>query len=392
MIMTRRIFWVGLAMAMVTMIFAGVTAAEDTVTIGIVCELSGSGAPAGMRWHRGVLMAMEEINEAGGLLGKKIAPFSLDTKTEPPVSVAAMKKAIERKPFVIMGTVYSSSTVVNMHVLQKAGIPQITGSGAPAVTQQGNPNIFRTEFNTALSMRKVAVWLTDVLKVEKLAIIYTSDAMGKGLRDALVKLVEPKGVEIVADMASEAGQVDFTGEFARVKSSGADTFFVYLHEEECGRLMSQAKDMGIDKITRIVGDGTLITEDAIRLAGDAANGVEAHVALSPVAEPLRPLAAKYLEKYGEVADHNFLKAYIGMQMVKAVVDEIGSFDQQKFRDFLHNRTLCVKEHPGILMDIHIDENGDVSKNSFIITVKDRKHVISSVLPPLNPAFFDKCKP
>jgi len=131
--MIRKILFIGFVVAMVWAILpsAGITA--ETVKIGIVCELSGSGAPAGMRWQRGILMAVDEINAADGILGRQIETFSLDSKTEPPVSVAAMKKAIEKEPYVVMGTVYSSSTVVNMSVLQKAGIPQFTGSTAPPI-------------------------------------------------------------------------------------------------------------------------------------------------------------------------------------------------------------------------------------------------------------------
>jgi len=140
--MARKLFLNCLTVALVLIIlqsFAGIVQA-DTVKIGIVAEMSGAGARVGARWERGILLAVEEINAAGGILGNKIETFTLDTKTEPPVSVAAMKKAIEKEPFVIMGTVYSSSTVVNMGILQKAGIPQIVGSEATGVTQKGNPN------------------------------------------------------------------------------------------------------------------------------------------------------------------------------------------------------------------------------------------------------------
>jgi branched-chain amino acid transport system substrate-binding protein len=79
-------------------------AQADTVKFGIVIEVSGGGAPVGKNWIRGVLMAVEEINQAGGILGKKIETFTLDTQSKPPVSVAAVKKAIERKPFAVFGT------------------------------------------------------------------------------------------------------------------------------------------------------------------------------------------------------------------------------------------------------------------------------------------------
>ncbi len=381
----KRILIMVLSLVLIVCLF--VPAHADTVKFGIVCEMSGGGAPVGKNWERGVLMAVEEINQAGGILGKKIETFTLDTQSKAPVSVAAVKKAIEKKPFAVFGTIYSSSTVVNMSFLEKAGIPQFTGSEAPKVTQQGNKNIFRSSYHAGLSMKKAVKWLTEVIKTQNMAIIYVNNAFGKGGRDALVGQLTAKGVKIVSDVATEPGQTDFTGELARVKSSGADTLFLYLHEEESGRIMPRIREMGLDKTMKIVGHTTLLTSDAIRLAGDAANGVQGHVGLTPIAKEQKPLADKYESKYSELPDHNFFKAYISVYVVKAAVEEIGSFDQQKLRNYLHNRTLRAKKYPNLLMDIYYDENGDVDRQSFLIEIKNQKHAIFGILPPLHEERF-----
>jgi branched-chain amino acid transport system substrate-binding protein len=391
--MNRRIFFISLLVVLVSVVLLSLSALaeEKEVKIGIVVEISGAGAPVGKNWERAVLMAVDEINARGGILGKQIETFTLDTKSEAPVSAAVMRKAIGMNPFAIMGTIYSSSTVVNMKVLQQAGIPQFTGSEAPKITQQGNRNIFRTSYHAGLSMQKVVKWLTEVLKVRSLAFTYCNDTVGKGVHDALVELLTPKGVKIVADIATEVGQADFTGELARVQRSGADTFFIFYHEEENARILLQIREMGLDKSMKIVGHTTLLASDTLRLAKEAANGIRGHVGLSPVAPPLKALADKYENKYGELPDHNFYKAYMGTYTVKAIVEEIGAFDQQKFRDTLHNHTLCVKDHPGILMDIYYDENGDIDRESFLVEVQNQKHVITGTLPPLRPELFEKCK-
>lgn len=387
--MIRRILsiCIPLVLTVALVLSFGATAKADNVKFAIVCEISGGGAPVGKNWERGVLMAVDEINQADGILGKKIETFTLDTKSEAPVSVAAMKKGIEQKPFVVMGTIYSSSTIVNMSILEKAGIPQFTGSEAPKITQQGNQNIFRSSYSADLSMKKVVKWLTDVHQVKKLAIIYVNNAFGKGGRDALVELLTAKGVELVSDIPTEPGQMDFTGELARAKSTDADTLFIYCHEEESGRMLPAIREMGVDKKMRIVGHTTLLTADTIRLAGKAADGVQGHVGLSPVAPPLKALADKYIAKYNEGPDHNFFKAYISTYVVKALVEEIGAFDQQKLRDKLHNHTLYVKDHPNIMMDIYYDEKGDIDRESFLVEIQDGKHVITKTIPPLEPARF-----
>jgi branched-chain amino acid transport system substrate-binding protein len=236
-------------------------------------------------------------------------------------------------------------------------------------------------------MQKVVKWLTEVIQAKNLAIVYVNNAFGKGGRDALVDLLSKKGVNIVADVATDPGQSDFTGELARVKTSGADTLFVYLHEEESGRILPQIRDLAVDKVMKIVGHVTLLGSDVIRLAGDAANGVEGHVGLTPVANELKPVAERCEKRFGEGPDHNFYKAYINVYAVKAAVEAIGAFDQQKLRDFLHNRTLYVKDHPGILMDLYFDENGDIDRQSFLVVIKDQKPVIKDILEPLHPERF-----
>jgi len=341
-----------------------------------------------------VQMASEEINAAGGILGKKIDTFILDTKTEAPVAVAATRKAVESKPFIVMGPIFSGSTLACMGLLRDAGIPEFVGSESSNVGKQNAPNnanTFLTSLNVDLGMQKVASWITDVMKTKKIALLWVNDELGKSGREALKKLLEPKGVQFVADLATELGQSSFTGELSRIKASGADTLFIYMHEEESGKVLPQVKEMGLDKQMRVVGHDTLLTEDTLRLAGSAANGVVGHVGLSPVAAPLKPVADRYLARYKEFPDHNFFKTYIAMTVIRAVVEQNKSFDQQKFREKLKNSTLCVKDYPGILMNVHYDERGDLDRESFLIKIENQKQVMAGILPPLHPESFTECK-
>ena len=393
--MFKRILWVSLLAVMARgLSLSSEVIAQDKVTMAIVIEQSGPGAAVGGRWIRGVQMASEEINGAGGILGKKIDTFILDTKTEAPVAVAAVRKAIESKPFIVMGPIFSGSTLACMGLLRDAGIPEFVGSESPNVGKQNasnNPNTFLTSLNVDLGMQKVAKWVTDVMKTKKIALIWANTELGKSGREALKRLLEPKGVQFVADLATELGQSSFTGELSRIKASGADTLFIYMHEEESGKLLPQVKEMGLDKQMKVVGHDTLLTEDTLRLAKDAANGIVGHVGLSPVALPLKPVADRYLARYKELPDHNFFKTYIAMSVIRAIVEQNKSFDQQKFRDKLKNSSLCVKDYPGILMDVHYDEKGDVDRESFLIKIENQKQTMAGILPPLHPEWFSNCK-
>jgi branched-chain amino acid transport system substrate-binding protein len=111
-------------------------AAQPAVKAGVVVEITGGGAPVGNMWKNGVQMAVDEINQAGGILGRRVETFVLDTQSDPPTSVAVMKRAVAEKPLVILGPIYSSSTKANMVIAQEAGIPQVTGSEAAELSRQ----------------------------------------------------------------------------------------------------------------------------------------------------------------------------------------------------------------------------------------------------------------
>ena len=389
--MVKRILSVSLLVVMMGVSFFGSNAlAQDKVLIAVPIEQSGAGAVVGMRWIRGIDMAVSDINKEGGILGKKVETFTIDTKTEPPVAVAAVRKAVENKPFVIMGPIYSGSALACMVVARDAGIPQFVGSESPNIGRQNNPNIFMTTNSSENATKMVVTWLTDVVKVKKMAIMYANNDFGKSGRDALMELLKPKGVQFVANTATEQGQTSFSGEISRIKASAADTLFVYMNEEESARALRQIKEAGLDKQMRLMGSTTLMNVDAIRLAKDAVNGVEGYVGESYAAPPLKPLADRYVAQFKEFPDHNFFKAYMGMMTVKAVADETKSFDQQKFRDKLHNNTLCVKNHPGILMDVHYYENGNIDRQGYLVKVADEKQTIGNTLPPLHPEWFTQC--
>ncbi len=387
--MKRRAGFCVSALAAWALLLGGNAVAQ--VSIAVPIEQSGAGAVVGARWIRGVEMAAGDINKAGGLLGKKVDTFTLDTKTEPPVAVAAVRKAVESKPFVIIGPIYSGSALACMGVARDAGIPQFVGSESPNIVRQNNPNVFLTQNNSENSAIMVVGWLTNTVNVKRMAVMYANNDFGKAGRDGLVKQLQPKGVQFVADLATEQGQTSFSGEISRIKAATPDTLFVYMNEEESARALRQIKEAGLDQQVRLIGSSTLMNVDVIRLAKDAVNGVEGFLGETYAAPPLGALADRYVAQFKELPDHNFFKAYMATMIVKAVVDETKSFDQQKFRDALHDNTLCAREHPEILMDAHYGANGDLERQGFVVKVVNEKHTIVSALPPLHPEWFTRCK-
>lgn len=352
--------------------------AADTVNIPCVCELSGAGAVSGSNYRDGAHLAIDEINANGGILGRQIEMTDYDTQTDPQTSRALVQKAIDAGAYVIMGTVYSGSTIVNMLVARQAGVPQMTGSEAPNITQQGNPFIFRTSSGAEKGVPSLTPYFRDTLKVKKIAIAWVNNEFGKGGHDVFVDQMKNAGIEIVADVPSEQGQADFAADVSKIKQSGAQAAFIYLNEEEDARFLREARKQGLS--IPLVGEVTLTGQKVIDLAGDAANGAFAHVGLATSAPVFKDFVKKFKDTYNRDTDHNGIKGYIGIYAIKYVTEMIGKFDQQAFADKMHGLTLKAADYPGMLLDTSWDDTGEMSRTSFMTEVKDGKQVVIGTVP------------
>ena len=354
--------------------------AQAVPIVGLV-ELSGVGATAGTNFDNGVKLAVKEINAAGGLGGRKIEYSPFDTQTNPGVAKALAQKAIDQNAYVVIGPVFSGSILVSMNETRRAEVPNVIGGEAAAITQQGNPYVFRCSFTQAAAMPKVAHYIKNSVKAKTVAVVYVNNDFGKGGRDAIVKELESQGIKVVADVSTDPGQVDFSGPVLKVKQSNADALFVYTNEEESARALRELKKQGYDK--PIIGESTLTNEKVIELAGDAANGVVAHVGLTADAPnpTVQAFVKKYEAEYKARPDHNAMKGYTGMHAIKAIQDKLGTFDQKAFAKAMHGASINAAQYPGVLFDVRYDDKGDLDRESFIVkVVNGRSQVIETLKP------------
>ena len=370
------------AVALLLLIATTPAWAQNTVKIFNVVELSGAGATAGTNFKNGIELAAKEINAAGGILGRRIVTETYDTQSNPQTAKALSQKAVDSEAYVVMGPVFSGSIMVSMDETRRAEVPNFTGGEAAAITLQGNPYVFRTSFSQATGMPKVANYLADGLKTKSVALIWVNNDFGKGGRDQMVKELAARNIKLAADISTESQQVDFSAPVLRAKQANADALFVYLNEDESARIVREIRKQGYDK--PIVGETTIMGQKVIDLAGEAANGVRGHVGLTidaPV-PGIRAFGEKFEREYRYKSDHNGLKGYTGLYVVKAATEKLGRFDRKALAQTLKNACFSAKEHPGLLMDLCFDDKGDIDRDSFLVEVKGGKQAVISVLPPL----------
>jgi len=283
---------------------------------------------------------------------------------------------------VVMGPVFSGSIIVSMAETRRAEVPNFTGGEATNVTTQGNPYVYRTSFSQVTAMPKIAQYMAGGMKAKSVVVMFVNNDFGKGGRDAIIKELGARGIKVVADISTDPGQVDFSSPVLRAKQANADALFAYLNEEESARLLRELRKQGYDK--PIVGETTIMGQKVIELAGDAANGVRGHVGLTIDAPnpAVRAFGEKYEKEFRSKSDHNGIKGYTGMYVVKAVTEKMGKFDRKGFAQAIKNSCFSAKQTPGLLMDVCFDDKGDIDRESYLVEVKGGKQVVVETLPPL----------
>ena len=357
-------------------------AQSGPVSFAFIGELSGAGAVSSTNFRDGALMAIDEINAKGGLLGRKIELKQYDTQTNPGTARSQMQKAIDEEPYVILGPIFSGIVKVSAMLAAQAEIPQIMGGEASDLTQQGNAYLFRTSFGQQASMPKIANYIRDTVKAKSVAVLWVNNDFGKGGRDNFNREMNARGIKIAADISTESGQTDFAADVVKVKAANAEAIFVYTNEEESARFLREVRKQGLN--LPLIGETTLLGQKVIDLAGEAANGARGHVGLSadipvPAVEEFKN---KFNARFKYVPDHNGIKGYTGVYAMAFTTKKIGKFDRKELAKTLHGLTISPKDEPGILIETTWDDKGDIDRISFIADVVNGKQKITSELPKL----------
>jgi branched-chain amino acid transport system substrate-binding protein len=343
--------------------------------------------PAGENWRLGIEMAVAEINESGGILGCQIAIEYQDTQADPDVSKQVVADMAEGDPYVFLGTVFSSNTIVNMVEAQRAEIPMFVGAEAPAVTdreQNGdNDFIYRMSFGVDTAADKFISFIVDQ-GITSVDFIYKNDEFGAGGREAYGEAFDEAGIEIQLDIQVQPDQTDLSAEVSQLAGGGADAIFAFMTEIETAAFLDEVQAQALEK--PMYGGDVLSAASTIALAQPgAADGTITHAGLNASAPVFADWTAAYAEFHPDAdqPDHNSIKGYTAVYVVKEVTERIGSFDNSQFSDTLHCATLTVAEEPGLLLDVSYDGNGDIDRESYLVEVVDGVGQITETLPPLD---------
>lgn len=335
-------------------VVAAAAGATEPIRIGLVDETTGPQAEAGVLTLHGVRLALEEINAAGGMLGRPVELVVEDNQSTNPGTVLAYSKLVDQQVAAVIGPLRSTQVQAASPTIAKARLPAIIGGSDPTLTRVNNPWIFRVRPSDLYSSRVMADFGAKTLEKRKWAIVHATDTFGSNGKNALVEALKAQGIEPVLVQGYTSNQQDFTAVVLAVKKSGADIVGSYMtNSPDVGIFAKQMRQLGVD--VPWIGSTSLATETALKLAGDALWGTYVVTDFFPDANrESKMFAAKFKAKHGFNPDLYSAWSYAALYLLKNAVDQAGSLDPEAIRKAI----LATRGLKGIEGTYDFDAHGD----------------------------------
>jgi branched-chain amino acid transport system substrate-binding protein len=356
----------------------------STIKIGADLELTGGQASYGTSALKGIQLAAEEINNAGGINGKKIEIVQADDASKPEESTRAAQKLISQdKVVAIIGTSTSTNTLAAVQVVQDKKIPMITptATNAKVTVNNGKVNsyVFRACFIDPFQGSVMANFAAQNLKA-KTAVVYidTSSDYSKGLAKSFEDTFKKNGGQILSEESYQQNDSDFKVVLTRIKERNPDVIYVPGYYNEVGKIVKQAREMGI-KAPFMGGDGW----DAPQLVDIAGKEnlnntfISNHYAADDPDPVIQKFVSAFKTKYGSAPDGFAVLGYDAMNMLADAIKRAGSADPSKIRDALE----ATKDFKAVTGTLTLDQNHDPIKAATILEFKDGKEVFKTKVNP-----------
>lgn len=349
----------------------------ETFTLGLVCPLSGSSAVSGQILKNATEMAVNEINEAGGINGEiQIILAEVDDEGVPATSVTAMQKLVEQdKVNAVIGAQASSCTLANMEITKAAKIPQITpASSNVAVTQSGNAYIYQMTATDELHMRNIMKYMSEEKGAKSFAILYESSDFGTGGYKIANSVCGDYGLTMADNEVYNAGDTDFSVVLGKMQKADPDFFIFWGYHTEVAMICKQMQQYGISY--PVIGQG-YNSPELTNLGGAAVEGIMIDTAFDAANpdEKVQEFDKKYTELYGEGYDQNAPQPYDAVYVIKDAVERCIA-DGKDYKDGeVLNEYVGSTSWDGVTGVTIFDENGRMQKELLIITIENGEHKI-----------------
>ena len=364
---------------------SGGGSADAVIKVGEFASLSGKEATFGVSSHEGTLLAIEELNAAGGLLGKKLELITEDDLSKAGEPATVVNKLIARDGVVaVLGEVASSRSLEAAPICQQNKIPMISPSSTnPKVTETGD-YIFRVCFIDPFQGTVMANFASKTLKAKKVAIFTdVKSDYSKGLAKFFKESFVASGGQVVTELDFNGGDKDFKAQLTAIKSAAPDAVFVPGYYTDAALICIQAKQLGLN-VPLFGGDGWE-SEDLIKIGKDAVEGHYFSTHYHP--DVSSPRSKAFVEAYKKrwknsdgtpkLPDAMAALGYDSAMILADAIKRAGTTDGPKVRDAL----AASKDFDGVTGKTTINEKRDATKSAVILQVKDGKFRYMETINP-----------
>ena len=325
------------------------------IKIGMIVPMTGPIAESGRYGIQGAKLAVEDINKAGGVLGRPLELVIEDDQSTNPSTILAFTKLVGDKDIVaFLGPTRSTQIQSIAPSVQEAAKPVMIGGTDPALTHAGNPWLFRFRPNDTYTVRVMADFGTNTLGKKKWAIVHATDAFGTSAKALFVDALKKRDLTPVMIEGQPNNSPDYTAVALAVKGSGADVMATFItFEQDLAIFAKQLRQLGVN--IAWVGSPSITTTTARKLAGPALHGTYAVADFHTEANPeAKAFAAKYQAAYNSSPDFFASWPYDAIHVVANAIAAAHSVEPKDIRAAL----LAVKGYHGVEGTYDFDQNGD----------------------------------
>lgn len=340
------------------------TDGEKTVRLGLIGPMTGDYANYGTSTRDGAQIAVDEINEAGGVNGYTFVLDTQDSQGDPDSAVSAYGKLMDNGMDVSLGCVLSGEAQSVITAAVEDGILIVTPTSSAKACIEGNPNAFRVCFNDPAQGTASADYIADNGLATKVAVFYQSDIdYSAGLYETFAAEAAVKGIEIVEEQTFTAGSAtDFSTQINAIRDSGCELVFLPIYAAEAATFLTQAAGK-LDGITFFGCDGM----DGIQTKVSDTSLIEGLMMLTPFAadaedEATQSFVEKYLPIHDNIAPDQFAAdGYDAVYIVKAAMEQCGKTPEDA--DFNEAMVAAMYEIQveGLTGTMTWDENNEPNK-------------------------------
>jgi branched-chain amino acid transport system substrate-binding protein len=341
---------------------------QDTIKIGEFGSLTGDNASFGTSQNNGVQMAVQEINDSGGVLGKKINLIVEDNETKQGETTTIVRKLISQDHVVaLIGEVASSKSLEAAPIAQEAKIPMIaTAATNPRVTQTGD-YIFRVCFIDDFQAQVIARFVLEKLQKKKVAFMTdVKQDYSVGLTNFAKDYLLKHDGQVVKEQSYSSGDKDFRAQLTDIKAANPDVIIITGYYPEAALIAKQARQFGI-KATFVGGDGW-DGSSLIPVGGKAIEGAfySTHFSVDDKSPAVQEFVTKYKAKYNALPDAFAALGYDAAKLLADAIKRAGGTESQKLRDAI----ATTKDFPGVSGKITINAERNADKPAVILTIRD----------------------